>query len=228
VLAAECDKQHRHEAVLAAQADEQRRHEAVLAAEADKQRWHEAAARAAESKALALVEVCRCHTGATRASLSAVSPVAEVQCRHEADDHVHASAELLLAVCPRARPRRRTGRRNIPRAPNSSAAVAPTHPDILQGGLPTPTSTTLAGATSPCCSVVSSTPPGWTMPDTPSLQPFGNERDASTAHIVLAGDINLALPINLLDGLRWGGGVYCFLVHPFGRSVPFFFSSISQ
>ena len=28
----------------------------------------------------------------------------------------------------------------------------------------------------------------------------GNERDASTAHIVLAGDINLALPINLLDG----------------------------
>jgi hypothetical protein len=56
----------------------------------------------------------------------------------------------------------------------------------------------------------------------------GNERDASTAHILLAGDINLALPINLLDGLRWGGGVYCFLVHPFGRSVPLFFPSISQ
>jgi len=30
----------------------------------------------------------------------------------------------------------------------------------------------------------------------------GNERDASTAHFVLAGNINLALPINLLDGLR--------------------------
>ena len=29
------------------------------------------------------------------------------------------------------------------------------------------------------------------------------ERDASTDHIVLAGVINLALPINLLDGLRW-------------------------
>jgi len=49
-----------------------------------------------------------------------------------------------------------------------------------------------------------------------------SERDASTDHVVLAGVINLALPINLLDGLRWGGGVYCFLVHPFGRSVPFF------
>ncbi len=32
----------------------------------------------------------------------------------------------------------------------------------------------------------------------------GSERDASTDHFVLAGDINLALPINLLDGLRWG------------------------
>jgi len=56
----------------------------------------------------------------------------------------------------------------------------------------------------------------------------GSKRDASTDHIVLAGVINLALPINLLDGLRWGGGVYCYLVHPFGRSVPFFFPSISQ
>ena len=56
----------------------------------------------------------------------------------------------------------------------------------------------------------------------------GSERDASTAQIVLAGVINLALPINLLGGLRWGGGVYCLLVHPFGRSVPFFFPSISQ
>ncbi len=42
----------------------------------------------------------------------------------------------------------------------------------------------------------------------------GSKRDASTDHIVLAGVINLALPINLLDGLRWGGGrylwFYCF------------------
>ncbi len=33
----------------------------------------------------------------------------------------------------------------------------------------------------------------------------GSERDASTDHIVLAGVINLTLPFNLLDGLRWGG-----------------------
>ncbi len=38
----------------------------------------------------------------------------------------------------------------------------------------------------------------------------GSERDASTDHIVFAGVINLALPINLLDGLRWRG-FYCFL-----------------
>jgi len=38
----------------------------------------------------------------------------------------------------------------------------------------------------------------------------GSERDASTDHIVLAGVINHALPINLLDGLRWRG-FYCFL-----------------
>ena len=49
----------------------------------------------------------------------------------------------------------------------------------------------------------------------------GSGRDANTNHSVLAGVINLALPINLLDGLRWGGGVYCFLVLPFARSVPF-------
>ena len=68
-------------------------------------------------------------------------------------------------VSPRARPRRCTGRRNIPRAPSSYVAVAPTHPELLQGGLPTPTSITF-------CLVVSSTPPGWTTSHTPSLQPF--------------------------------------------------------
>jgi len=50
----------------------------------------------------------------------------------------------------------------------------------------------------------------------------GSVHDTSTARIILVGVFSLALPINLLDGLRWGGGVYCFLVHPFGRSVPFF------
>jgi hypothetical protein len=50
----------------------------------------------------------------------------------------------------------------------------------------------------------------------------GRERDASTAQIVLAGVINLALPIALLDGLRWEGGVYYFLVHPLEDQFPFF------
>ena len=36
----------------------------------------------------------------------------------------------------------------------------------------------------------------------------GSERGASTAHIVLAGVISLALPINLLVGLRTKGVVY--------------------
>jgi hypothetical protein len=30
----------------------------------------------------------------------------------------------------------------------------------------------------------------------------GSKRNASSDHIILAGVINLALPINLLDGLR--------------------------
>ena len=75
-------------------------------------------------------------------------------------------------VRPRARPRRRTGRRNIPRAPSSFVKVAPTHPELLQGGLPTPTPTMLARATSPCCSVVSSPTPASTTPHPPSLHPF--------------------------------------------------------
>jgi hypothetical protein len=78
----------------------------------------------------------------------------------------------LQTVHPRTRPRSRTGRRNIPRAPSSFVEVAPTHPELLQGGLPTPTSTMLARATSPCCSVVSSPTPASTTPHPPSLHPF--------------------------------------------------------
>jgi hypothetical protein len=39
----------------------------------------------------------------------------------------------------------------------------------------------------------------------------GSERGASTAGIVLDSGISLALPINLLDGLRTAGGVYWFV-----------------
>ncbi len=68
----------------------------------------------------------------------------------------------------------------------------------------------------------------------------GSTCDASDGLIASAGvmalvpliGIGLMLPTNLheMDGLplRWGGGVYCFLVHTFGRSVPFFSPSISQ
>jgi hypothetical protein len=78
----------------------------------------------------------------------------------------------IQKVCPRTQPRRCTGRRNIPRAPSSSVEVPPTHPNLLPGGLPTPTSTMLVQAISPCRSVVSSLTPVSTTPHTPSLHPF--------------------------------------------------------
>jgi hypothetical protein len=39
----------------------------------------------------------------------------------------------IQKVCPRTRPRRCTGRRNIPRAPSSLVEVPPTHPNLLPG-----------------------------------------------------------------------------------------------
>ncbi len=185
-----------HEAVLAAEeADEQRRHEsAARAAESDAVIdciRTEFSLYAAPLDAI-LAEIA-CKEAAFKTKLSprhptsyvdavlsnmgggtqpslplAVSPPALVPAALPSPD----INNQRQTVRPRARPCRHTGRRNIPQAPSSSAAVAPTHPDILQVGLPTLTSTTLAGATSPCRSVVSSTPPGWTTPDTPSLQPF--------------------------------------------------------
>jgi hypothetical protein len=51
----------------------------------------------------------------------------------------------IQMVRPRTRPRRRTGRRNIPRAPSSSVEVPPpTHLHQMLDGLHTPASTTLA------------------------------------------------------------------------------------
>jgi hypothetical protein len=136
--------------------EESRHHEAVLAAEANDRRRNEAAARTVESEALTLV---RRHEAETWASLSTVSPLANERSCHEAAARATASAKLALAVRPRARHRRRTGQRNIPRAPSCFVEVAPTHPKLLQGGLPTPTSTMLAQAISPCCLVVSSPTP---------------------------------------------------------------------
>jgi hypothetical protein len=78
----------------------------------------------------------------------------------------------IQKVCPCTRPRRRTGRRNIPRAPSSSVEVPHTHPNLLPGGLSTPTSTMLARTPTPCRSVVSSPTPASTTPHTPSLHSF--------------------------------------------------------
>jgi len=75
------------ESVALMLAEEHSRHEAAaLLAVADKHRRHEVAARNAESEALALTEGRRCHKDATRASLSAVSPLADKRSRHEGAD----------------------------------------------------------------------------------------------------------------------------------------------
>ena len=110
---------------------ESRHHEAVLAAETVGRRY-EAAARTVESEDLTLV---RRHEAETWASLSTVSPLADERSCHEAAARATPSAQLALAVRPRARPRRCTGRRNIPRAPRCFVEVAPTHPELLLGGL---------------------------------------------------------------------------------------------
>jgi hypothetical protein len=73
-----------------------------------------------------------------------------------------------------ARPRRCTGRRHRSCMPSPPDKVLPSHPHPMLGGLPMPTKTltTLAPATSPCCSVVSSPPTFSTTSPTPSLLPF--------------------------------------------------------
>jgi hypothetical protein len=159
--------------------EERSRHEAAtLLAASDEHRRHKVAARTAESEALALAEGHRCHKAVTWASLSAASPLVDKQSRHEGADRAATLATLALAALPRARPCHRTGRRHTSRAPSSFVEVAPTHPELSQGGLTTPPSTTLAGATSPSRLVVSSTPPAWTTPHTPSLQPFSFDEGA--------------------------------------------------
>jgi hypothetical protein len=107
-----------------------RHHKAVLATETVGHRY-EAATRTVESEDLTLV---RCHEAETWASLSTVSPLADKRSCHEAAARATALAQLALAVRPRAQPRRCTGRHNIPRVPSCFVEVAPTHPELLQGG----------------------------------------------------------------------------------------------
>jgi hypothetical protein len=69
-------------------------------------------------------------------------------------------------------------------------------------------------------------PPGEGMPIHSMREDFlflhGSKHDASTTGIVLVGVISLTLPINLLNGLRWGHGIVLVLSFAFGRFLPFF------
>ena len=205
LLAAEADVQRRHEEVLAAEAaDVQRRHEsAARATESDAaiERIRTEFALCAAPLDAILAEIA-CEEAAITTTLSPSRPTSYVDAvLFNMGGSTQPSLPLAglpalpspdvnsqrQTVRPRARPRRRTGRRNIPRAPSSYVAVAPTHPELLQRGLPTPTSITLAGATSPCCSVVSSTPPGWTTSHTPSLQSF--TFDEGAVHTSMGGNV---------------------------------------
>ena len=93
------------------------------------------------------------------------------------DDSQRTVDSQRMKVRPSPQPRRRTGRRNIPRAPNPYVKVPPTHPTLLQGELPTTT------ATSPCCSVVSSPTPTLSTPHPHYLHPF-------TIAIIDSGGVN--------------------------------------
>ena len=79
----------------------------------------------------------------------------------------------------RARPRRQTGRRNRPRAPNPPDDKGlPSHPIQQQGGALKPTTTALAQATLPCRLTVSSpTTHHLTTPPPPSLIPHSPRVD---------------------------------------------------
>jgi hypothetical protein len=190
VLAVEADAQRHYEEMLAAvAADVQRWHKSAAgdteSGAAIERIWTEFALCAAPLDAI-LAEIA-CEEAAIMKTLSPGRPTSYVDAvLSNMGGGTQSSLPLagspalpspdvasrLQTVRPRARPRRRTGRRHVPRAPSSSISVAPTHPRQLQGGLPMPTSNTSAGATSPSCSVVSPTPTGWTTPLTPSLQPF--------------------------------------------------------
>jgi hypothetical protein len=80
----------------------------------------------------------------------------------------------LRMVRQRARPCCRTGRHHRPCVPSPPDKVLPSPPHPTLGRLPTPTKTltTLARATSPCYSVVSSPPTFLTTSPTTSLLPF--------------------------------------------------------
>ena len=92
------------------------------------------------------------------------------------------------AVAWRARPRRRTGRRNRPRAPSPPDEGLPSLPIQQQGGPLTPTMTALARATLPCHSTVSSsTTHHLTTPPPPTLIPHNTDVDVGVYTLFSGG-----------------------------------------
>ena len=83
----------------------------------------------------------------------------------------------------RKRPRRRPGRRNVPRAPNSADEAIPSHPLPTMGGTSTSTTThttlALANDRDPRLPMSSASPPPTTFPS-PTLQPFTIDGGTST------------------------------------------------
>jgi hypothetical protein len=104
----------------------------------------------------------------------------------------------LQTVCQHARPRCHTGCHHRPHAPSPPDKVLLSHPHTTLGGLPTPTTTlaTLARATPPCCSVMSSPPTSSMTSSTPTLLPSifsGKVRSSSgggTVHLFCVGGQN--------------------------------------
>jgi hypothetical protein len=152
VLAAEADVQRRHKEVLAAEvADVQRRHEsAARATESDAviERIRTEFALCAAPLDAILAEIA-CEEAALTTTLSPSRPTLYVDAvLFNMGGGTQPSLPLAgspalpspdvdsqrQTVRPRARLRRRTGRRNIPRAPSLYVVVAPTHPELLQGG----------------------------------------------------------------------------------------------
>ena len=60
--------------------------------------------------------------------------------------HDSAAVTLHRTACRHKRPRRRPGRRNVPRAPNPPDEAIPSHPLPMTGGTSMPTTTHLASA----------------------------------------------------------------------------------
>ena len=94
-----------------------------------------------------------------------------------------AAIALHQTACRCKRPRRRPGRRNVPRAPNPADEAIPSHPLPTMGGTSTPSTTHTKSARAnnrdPRLPMSSASPPPMTFPS-PTLQPFTIEGGTST------------------------------------------------